>query len=144
MIYLLDINVLVALIDPTHAAHEAAHAWFEKDGQDEWASCPLTENGVIRIVGHPRYPNSPGSPADVAKVMRGMCRLPGHRFWPDDISLLDANAVEAERIRTLAQVTDTYLLALAVSHRGKLATFDRRLSDAAVPRGKAAVYQIAS
>ena len=142
MTFLLDINVLVALIDPTHVAHEAAHAWFSKDGQDDWASCPLTENGVIRIVGHPRYPNSPGSPAEVARMMRGMCQLPGHRFWPDDISLL--GAVEIERVRTSAQVTDTYLLALAVFHRGRLATFDRRLSDAAVHKGKAAVYQIAS
>jgi uncharacterized protein len=142
--FLLDINVLVALIDPAHVAHEAAHKWFETVGQKAWASCPLTENGVIRIVGHPRYPNSPGSPADVADVVRSLRQLSGHRFWADDISLLDTHLLDVERVRTSAQVTDTYLLALAVAHGGKLATFDRRLSDAAVHGGRAALHQIAS
>lgn len=118
--------------------------WFATDGRHEWASCPLTENGVVRIVGHPRYANSPGSPSEVAKIMRVLRQLPGHRFWPDDISLLNADAVDIERVRTSAQVTDTYLLALAVFHGGKLATFDRRLSDVAVRKGKAALHQIAS
>ena len=144
MSFLLDINVLIALIDPAHVAHEAAHRWFETRGQNAWATCPLTENGVIRIVGHPRYPNSPGAPAEVARIMHRLRQLPGHCFWPDDISLLDPAAVDVERVRTAAQVTDTYLLALAVAHDGMLATFDRRLSDAAVRRGKTALHQIAS
>ncbi|HYK37674.1 MAG TPA: hypothetical protein VEV40_17080, partial [Alloacidobacterium sp.] len=63
--FLLDINVLIALIDPAHVQHDRAHEWFASKGQKAWATCPLTENGVLRIVGHPRYPNSPGSPAAV-------------------------------------------------------------------------------
>ena len=143
MIFLLDINVLIALIDPTHVAHEAAHKWFGTEGQKAWATCPLTENGVVRIVGNPRYSNSPGAPSKVAKIVFGLRQLPGHHFWPDDISLLDSTAIDTQRVRTAAQVTDTYLLALAVAHGGKLATFDRRLSDAAVHQGKSALYQVA-
>ena len=88
MTYLLDVNVLVALIDPNHVGHEAAHHWFETEGGKAWATCPITENGVIRIVGNVRYPSTPGSPAEVASIMAQMCKLPGHRFWAEDISLL--------------------------------------------------------
>lgn len=63
MTYLLDVNVLIALLDPAHIQHDTAHAWFAEEGHTAWATCPLTENGVLRIIGHPRYPNSPGSPA---------------------------------------------------------------------------------
>ena len=87
MTYLLDVNVLVALIDPAHVAHDSAHDWFETEGRARWATCPLTENGVVRIVGHPKYPNSPGSPAAAAAIAAGLRRLEGHVFWPDDISL---------------------------------------------------------
>ena len=142
MTFLLDINVLVALIDPTHVAHDAAHLWFERNGRTHWATCPLTENGVIRIVGHPRYPNTPGSPAEVARIVRNLRLLPGHRVWPDDVSLLGTDHVDVTRMLTSAQVTDAYLLALAVAHRGKLAIFDRRLSVAAVRKGKTAVHLV--
>lgn len=142
MTYLLDVNVLVALIDPGHVAHDDAHNWFERTGREDWASCPLTENGVIRIVGHPRYPNTPGSPAAVAEIVSAMRNLPGHNFWPDDFSLVGSDDVDPTRILTSAQVTDTYLLALACSRNGRLATFDRRLSVAAVRGGKAAFHLI--
>ena len=142
MTFLLDVNVLVALIDPGHAAHDAAHGWFERTGSTDWATCPLTENGVVRIVGHPKYPNTPGSPAAVAAIVAKVRLLPGHNFWPDDFSLVGTDGVDASRILTSAQVTDTYLLALASVHGGQLATFDRRLSFAAVKGGKAALHQI--
>ena len=142
MTYLLDVNILVALIDPNHVGHEAAHRWFEAEGSKAWATCPMTENGVIRIVGNVRYPATPGSPAEVATIMAQMCRLPGHSFWPDDISLLTADHVDASQILTSAQVTDTYLLALAVANGGKLATFDRRLTPNGVAGGKDAIHLI--
>lgn len=143
MTFLLDVNILIALIDPAHVAHEAAHAWFEREGHASWATCPMTENGVIRIVGHPRYPNTPGSPAEVAAVVLGLRTVAGHLFWPDDISLFDANHVDPERLLTPGQVADSYLLALAVAHQGRLATLDRRLSTNAVKGGKAALHIIA-
>jgi toxin-antitoxin system PIN domain toxin len=140
--FLLDVNVLIALIDPAHVQHDAAHAWFAADGRFAWATCPLTENGVLRIVGHPRYPNSPGTPAAVAQVMKGLCALPGHTFWPDDISVLDGARLDAERLLNSGQVTDSYLLALAHAHGGQLATFDRRLVVDALPLGAETLHLI--
>ena len=142
MTFLLDINVLVALIDPAHVQHDAAHDWFAKHGKKAWATCPLTQNGVMRIVGNARYPNSPGTPAAVAQIMLGLCALPDHVFWPDDISLLDAKKLDASRILSSAQVTDSYLLALACAHGGKLATFDRRLVTDAVRGGAKGLHLI--
>lgn len=139
MTFLLDVNVLIALIDPAHVGHDEAHRWFDADGRHDWATCPLTENGVIRIVGHPKYPNTPGSPAQVAAIVTQLRALPGHRFWPDNISMVDADHVDATQVLTSKQVTDTYLLALAVAHGGRLATFDRRLATRAVRGGKAAL-----
>src|SRR3546814_18129695 len=107
-------------------------SWFEREGRKDWASCPITQNGVVRIVGHPRYPNTPGSPAEAAEIVGKLCLLEGHSFWPDDISLFGDSPIDPAEIRTPAQVTDSYLLALAAAHRGKLATFDRKLSVRAV------------
>lgn len=143
MTFLLDVNVLIALIDPGHVGHDAAHAWFEREGHGSWATCPMTENGVIRIVGHPKYPNTPGSPAQVAAIVSQLRTLPGHVFWPDDISLVGADHIAPARILTPGQVTDSYLLALAAARQGRLATFDRRLSTRAVRGGDAALHLIA-
>jgi uncharacterized protein len=144
MTFLLDINVLIALIDPAHVGHDSAHRWFEDRGRKAWATCPLTENGVIRIVGHPKYPEAPGPPSAVAAIVAQLRTLSGHVFWPDDISLVGADHIDATQILTSGQVTDSYLLALAVVHGGQLATFDRRLSTKAVNGGKAALHLIVS
>lgn len=137
--YLLDVNVLIALIDPAHMQHDAAHHWFAQTGSANWATCPLTENGLLRIVGHTRYPNAPGTPATVAGVLLALRALPGHHFWPDDISLMNPALVQAERLLSHTQVTDSYLLALARHHGGKLASFDRKLVTDAVVDGQAAL-----
>jgi hypothetical protein len=140
--YLLDVNVLIALIDPGHVAHDDAHAWFAGKGNASWATCPITENGVMRILGNPKYPNSPGSPAAVAGIVEQLRVLPGHCFWAEDFSLVGSEGVDASRILTSAQVTDTYLLALAKLRGGVLTTFDRRLSVDAVKNGRAALHLI--
>ena len=140
--FLLDVNVLIALMDPAHVQHDKAHEWFAAFGKQAWATCPLTENGVLRIVGHNRYPNSPGTPAAVAELLAGFLAHPSHEFWPDDITLLNRDLVHAERLLDSAQVTDSYLLALSVAHGGKLATFDRLLVTDAVVGGVAALHLI--
>ena len=140
--FLLDVNLLVALIDPAHVRHNHAHEWFAASGAVAWATCPLTENGVMRIVGHARYPNSPGTPAAVAELMAGWRALPGHEFWPDDLTLFDRRYIRTDRLLDSAQVTDSYLLALAMMHGGKLATLDRRLVTAAVVNGDRAIHVI--
>ncbi|GAC1335352.1 MAG: DNA-binding protein [Beijerinckiaceae bacterium] len=144
MTFLLDVNVLIALIDPAHVSHDAAHVWFARECRNGWATCPITENGVIRVVGHPNYPNTPGSPAIVADIVRQLRTLPQHVFWPDKISLVDEMYTDVSEILTPRQVTDSYLLALAVAHSGKLATLDRRLSVRATVRGKEALHLIRS
>jgi toxin-antitoxin system PIN domain toxin len=133
--FLLDVNVLIALIDGAHVHHEPAHRWFASEGGKSWATCPITESAVLRIVGSPRYPMSPGSPAAVVPSLKGMRSHPGHVFWPDEISLLDGAFVDPTRLLAASQITDTYLLALAASRGGQLATFDRRLLTLAVARG---------
>ncbi len=112
MTFLLDVNVLIALIDPAHVAHDDAHAWFAEVGWLAWATCPMTQNGVLRIPGNPRYPNSPGAPARIAGILESLRALPGHKFWSEDFSVVADARVDAGKILTSAQVTDTYLLAL--------------------------------
>jgi toxin-antitoxin system PIN domain toxin len=141
--FLLDVNVLIALIDPAHVQHDRAHEWFAERGRYAWASCPLTQNGVLRIVGHPRYNNSPGPPAAVAELMTVLLALPGHEFWPDDISVLDPRHIHIDRLFETTQITDSYLLALASAHGGQLATFDRRLVMDAVVDEAQSVHLLA-
>jgi toxin-antitoxin system PIN domain toxin len=139
---LLDVNVLVALIDPSHIQHDRAHDWFAAVGKHAWATCPLTENGVLRIVGHPRYPNSPGTPAAVAAILSALRSLPGHDFWPDNISLLDHSNLKIARLLDSSQITDTYLLGLAQANKGQLATFDARIVTDAVSGGAQSLHVI--
>jgi uncharacterized protein len=134
MTFLLDVNVLIALIDQSHVSHGRTVQWFDSLGEQNWATCPITENGVIRIVGNVSYPNSPGTVA-VAELMREFVALPGHVFWADDISILDSTRVDTLRLLSSLQVTDSYLLALARAHKGQLATLDRRLISDAVNDG---------
>lgn len=140
--FLLDVNVLIALIDPAHVQHDRAHDWFAAQGHLAWATCPLTENGVLRIVGHPRYPSSPGNPAAVADLFAILRALGGHQFWPDDISLFEPQRVHTPRLLDSGLITDSYLLALASAHNGQLATFDRHLVTDAVTGGQHAIHLI--
>lgn len=123
---LLDVNVLIALFDPDHTLHEPAARWFDANARDGWASCPLTQNGFIRVVSQPGYPN-PLPVEVVAKRLREAATHAHHEFWPDEMSLLDESAVDTTRIHGPRQLTDVYLLSLAVSRGGRLVTFDRSL-----------------
>lgn len=139
--WLLDVNVLLALLDPTHMRHAAAHAWFVT-ACSSWASCSLTENGALRIMSHPRYGNAVATTALAAELLAELCRQPGHVWWPAGLSLLDSPLVDRSRLLSSTQVTDTWLLALAAQHGGRLATFDRRLVTNAVHGGDAARHVI--
>jgi toxin-antitoxin system PIN domain toxin len=134
MIYLLDVNVLIALADADHPHAEAALGFFRDHAVSEgWATCPLTENAFLRIFGNPRYPNGPGSPEEARTVLRSLLAAPGHRFWPDDLSLSDAKRMPV--LPSPPQLTDCYLLALAASKGGCLATFDRNIDPSCVKGG---------
>lgn len=133
--FLLDVNVLVALLDPNHVHHERAHGWFEAEEHQSWMSCPITQNGVLRVVSHPRYSNCQPVPI-VADSLRSLLAVGRHIFVPDSMSLL--GAVDVQRILSSRQITDTYLIALALAHGARLATFDTKIVTAPV-RGGAAV-----
>ena len=140
--YLLDVNVLIALVDPAHTQHDEVHAWFARAGRRSFATCPITENGLLRILGHPKYANSPGPPSVVAGMLTTIRQLPGHEFWPDSISLVDSEFALASQLSSHARVTDGYLLALARANGGKLATLDHKLATETVPQGKSALALI--
>ena len=141
-VYLLDVNVLIALVDPAHIQHDQAHEWFARVGHKAFATCPLTENGLIRIVGHPKYPSSPGPPSAVLQSLVAIRGLAGHTFWPDELSIADAEFFAPELLSSHSRVTDSYLLALAHANGGRLATMDQKLAAEVVPGGKKALALI--
>jgi uncharacterized protein len=140
--YLLDVNVLIALIDPAHAQHDQVHDRFGRVGQKAFATCPITENGFLRIVGHPKYPNSPGPPSVVASALTAIRGLPGHAFWPDNISLVASNLVAPTLLSSQSRVTDSDLLALARANKGRIATMDVKLANEVVADGKSSLSLI--
>ena len=128
---LLDVNILVALFDGTHSLHASAMRWFEEHGDGGWASCPITQNGCVRVMSQPGYPEH--MPVlSVVERLRHATAHRAHEFWPDDASLLDEEMIDATRIHGPAQLTDVYLLALAVSHGGRLVTLDQSIPLVAV------------
>ena len=133
---LLDVNVLIALLDAAHTQHATAHAWLRRDIRHGWASCPITQNGVVRIMSQPAYPQAV-SPKQAAGVLRAATATKHHEFWPDDISLLDDRHVDLQRVHGPRQLTDAYLLALAVAHGGRFVTFDAGIARSAVPKARA-------
>jgi toxin-antitoxin system PIN domain toxin len=134
---LLDVNVLIALLDADHSLHARATQWFEAHARDGWASCPITQNGCVRIMSHPGYPNALPVRAIVERLSEATANSL-HEFWPDDVSLLDPDLVDPARIHGPRQLTDLYLLALALRHGGRFATFDHAIASQAVKGFKTA------
>jgi toxin-antitoxin system PIN domain toxin len=140
---LLDVNVLVALFHPDHIHHETAHLWFAANRAAGWATSPLTENGVVRILANVATFGLRQSAASVRSRLDKACSDEGHAFWPDSVSLRD------ERLFNLAgvghrQITDVYLLGLAVANGGRLATFDHRISLEAVVNARRGSLEVIS
>jgi len=123
--------MLLALFQPDHVHHSPAHQWWSENRAKGWASCPLTQIGFVRIASQPRYPK-PMRVSEAIVLLFDEVAATNHVFWPDDISLLDEGLIERTRILGPKQLTDIYLLALAVKHGGRLVTFDRAIPIAAV------------
>lgn len=141
MISLLDASVLIALGDAGHEHESAALRFFENEAvRGGWATCPLTENAFIRILSHPRYPRSLGSPAEARRLLLRLLAAPGHQFWPDDLSLADTQVFSV--LPSSQSLTDLYLLALAVKHAGRLVTLDAGVDASLIPGGPAALLKI--
>jgi toxin-antitoxin system PIN domain toxin len=130
--YLLDVNVLIALFDSGHRHHEAAHRWLLAVGLPSFATCPLTENGFVRIVSGSSYPTAQISTAETLAALKAFCALPGHVFWADSVSLTDGTLFDLSRIQDHQQISDLYLAGLAHRNGGKLASFDTRIAVAAL------------
>jgi toxin-antitoxin system PIN domain toxin len=133
---LLDVNVLIALLDAAHIHHQRASQWLEQSLHHGWASCPLTQNGCLRIMAQPAYPQALPLAA-VAQRLGQAAATPAHLFIADDYSLLDADSLHWPQLLGHRQVTDAYLLGLAVRHGCRFVSFDARVNLAAVPGAKA-------
>jgi uncharacterized protein len=141
--WLLDINLLIARGDADHVHHDRTARWLHQNAADGWATCPLTENGFVRILGQPTYPGWPGTPERSAAALRKLiAALPGHCFLPDEISVLDASILPSLLGVGTRALTDLYLLALAVHHGVRFATLDARINPGLVPGGTAAYLVI--
>jgi uncharacterized protein len=128
---LFDVNVLIALLDADHVGHIVATTWFAAHLEHGWASCPITENGTARIMASAGYPN----PLPVAAILQRLAMAKAteyHRFWPDDVSLTDVEVFNGAELLGPKQITDRYLLALAVKNRARLVTFDQGIRLTAV------------
>jgi len=127
---LFDVNVLIALLDSDHIGHDVATGWYAEHLEHGWASCPITENGATRVMATSGYPN----PLPVAEVVKRIAAAAegNHRFWPDDVSLTDTAIFDIMQLLGPKQITDRYLLALAVRHGGRLVTFDQGIRPTAI------------
>lgn len=141
MIRLADINVLIALADPNHALHGPARSWLKGRATVSLATCALTENGFLRIYGHPSYPGGPGSPARALEDLRAYRQRKGHCFLPCDLSLDDQIFKDLARV-TPKQLTDLYLVALAARHGVRFASFDASVPSTCVHGGANALEVI--
>jgi toxin-antitoxin system PIN domain toxin len=128
---LLDINCLIALFDAAHVHHRRAHEWLIEHRTEGWATCPLTQNGCIRILSQPTYPSCLPVPEAARRLGRATVAR-DHTFWSDDVPLCDGRRFDLTRVYSPKLLTDVYLLALAVKHGGSLVTFDRGIPLAAV------------
>ena len=137
---LLDVNVLIALHDRDHVHHERAALWLEENIAAGWASCPLTQNGCLRIMSQSGY-SSPQPLAVLIAMLQGSVANAHHHVWHDDLSLLDAAVFQHQHMHSPSQLTDLYLLALAVKHGGRLVSFDQRIPLSAV-RGATAQHLV--
>jgi len=135
-ISLLDVNVLIALCDGRHQHHLVAAQWFVANAAVGWASCPLTQNGAIRIMSAPAYPGA-RPVSQVLAQMQMLCASAHHHFWPDAVSLVKQGTLNPAHLLGHRQLTDAYLLALAVHHKGQFATLDGAMPTRAVQGAKA-------
>ena len=124
---LLDVNVLVALFNPDHVHHETAHDWFATARGGGWATCTVTEQGLLRILANASYWSEFERTAGLVKRLRQFCGSGNHHFWEQTVSLRDRTLFDLAHLSGHRQITDVYLLGLAHRMGGVLATFDRTI-----------------
>lgn len=144
MIWLFNVNVLIAIADPEHVFHHAIHRWLTETPDKTWASCSITENGMVRVLTQAAYRSGARSATEAVATLRQMKEATPwrHVFWAEELSMTDSQAIYAERIAGAKQVTDVYLAALALRNAGRLVTFDSRVPWQAVASGTARLIEI--
>ena len=133
--HLLDVNVLVALMWPAHDGHERAQNWFARHSRTGWATCPFTQAGCVRILSNPSFSSDAVTPQEALKLLRSNLDHPSHLFWPDDLTFAEAVEPMERQLMGHQQVSDAYLLGLAIRRKARLATLDRSV-PALLPRDK--------
>jgi len=133
MVFLLDVNVLVAMAWPSHIAHQPVERWLARHAQAGWASCPFTQAAFVRVLSNPAFSSDALTVQDAAAVLSENLNHPAHRFWADDISFNEAISAFSGQLVGHKQVTDAYLLGLTLHNKGKLATLDRGILDLLPP-----------
>ncbi len=128
-----DLNLLVAAAWPHHVHHLTARRWFAGNADHGWATCPLTQTGFIRLSSNPRIIEDAVSPEESRALLERITQYGRHEFWPDSLSWTEEWKLPFARITGHRQVTDAYLLSLALSHDGRLVTFDRAISNLLPP-----------
>jgi uncharacterized protein len=128
-LFLLDVNVLLALSWPSHRDHSRAQGWFEANASTGWATCPFTQAAFIRLSSNPSFSRDAIAPSKAQTLLDISLGHPDHHFWPDEISVRDALAPLRTSVVGHRQTTDAYLLGLAIFRRGKLATFDSAIAS---------------
>ena len=114
-----------------HIHHGVVTGWMANNMDSGWASSPMTQNGCIRILSQPGYPN-PVPAARVANRLAEATRHSSHMFWADSISVLHPGFLMWDRVLSSRHVTDVYLLALGIQIGGCFVTLDRGIPIAAV------------
>ena len=128
-VFLLDVNVLLALAWPNHEAHRRARSWFDRHARQGWATTPITESGFVRISSNRRALPTSTTPALAGELLTALREQPGHQFWSDSVSLVTGPALPLARLTGYRQVTDAHLLALCAAHSGVLVTFNQGLAQ---------------
>lgn len=126
---ILDVNVLVALAWPSHIHHRSAREWFDSEGKNGWATCPITQSGFIRVSSNPRAVDPAVSPREARALLNQIVHLGRHEFWPADLDFLSDSKIPLRDVMGYRQVTDAYLLGLTIEHHGILVTFDGAIPD---------------
>jgi uncharacterized protein len=144
MVALLDVNVLIALFDPSHVHHEAAHAWFGVNCKHRWATCALTENAFLRVLSNPAYPGSRTTVEDAAARLPISAPTGSTSSGRNSVSVREDGRFRWKHVQGHRQLTDVYLLALALANEGRLATFDSTISLRAVEDAQAGNLELIS
>lgn len=132
--YLLDTNLLIALLWPSHEQHDLALKWFTRHRAKGWATCPITQAGFVRIVSNPAFSRDAVQPREAIQVLSANTAAKDHAFWTDDLPVAEAVAFAGVRLMGHQQVTDAYLLGLAIRRGGVLATLDERIAALTEPK----------